>query len=156
MTEIEIIKMVMLNSGNQYAQDKLSNYFSKWGISARSHSHIPIRNLTEVEAIALHKKDFWDFYRMKDLPPKIRATVYTIGIILGFPESFKLLSQAAEYFPLRESPTDELLSVVDSKNPETIRARMGSLFVLWLYDHGQLQTNVRSLIPRIMEAVSLG
>jgi len=154
MTEIEIIKMVMSHEGNQYAQSKLTNYFSKWGISARTHAHIPIRNLTEVEAIALHKKDFWDFYRIKDLPQKIRATVYTAGILLGFPEAFRLLSQAVEYFPLKESPTEELLSMVDTKSPETTRARIGTLLLLWYADHGLLTNNIRSILPRVMESVS--
>jgi len=127
---------VMSRSGNQYAQDKISNYFSKWGISARTHSHIDLRNLTEVEAIAIYKKDFWDFYRIKDLPPKIRPVVFTAGVLLGFPEAFRLLSQAVEYFPLKESPTEELLSIVDAKSPETTRARIGTLLLLWYADHG--------------------
>jgi len=151
---MELIKMVMLREGNQYAQSKLTNYFSKWGISARTHSHIDLRNLTEVEAIRIHKTDFWDHYRFMDLPPKIRAITYTIGILNGFPEAFKFLSQAAEYFPLKESLTPELLSVIDDKDPVVIRARMGSLLVFWLYDHALLVPNIRSLIPRIMEAVS--
>ena len=151
---MELIKMVMMHSGDQYAQDRLTNYFSKWGISARTHSHIDLRNLTEVEAIAIHKRDFWEHYRFMDLPTKIRAITYTIGILNGFPEAFKFLSQAAEYFPLKESLTPELLSVIDAKDPEMIRARMGSLLILYLYDHNLLSSNIRSLIPRILEAVS--
>jgi len=115
---------------------------------------VDLRNLTEVDAIRIHKTDFWDHYNFKSLPPKIRAIVYTYGVILGFPDAFKALSQAAEYFPLKESLTPELLSVIDAKDPVVIRARMGSLLVFWLYDHALLMPNIRSLIPRIMEAVS--
>jgi len=154
MTEIEIIKMVMSHEGNQYAQSKLTNYFSKWGISARSHSHVDLRNLTEVDAIRIHKTDFWDHYNFKSLPPKIRAIVYTYGVILGFPDAFKALSQAAEYFPLKESLTDDLKAKIDGINPEIIRARVATLMLFYLYDHNLLQSNVRSLIPRIMESVS--
>jgi len=151
---MELIKMVMLHSGNQYAQDKLTNYFSKWGISARSHSHVDLRNLTEVEAISIYKKDFWDFYKFTHIPPKVRAILMTTGVILGFGEAFKMLSQAVEYFPLKEAPTDELLAVIDAKDDEATRARMGTLLIFYLYDHNLLASNIRSLIPRILEAVS--
>ena len=150
---MELIKMVMLHSGNQYAQDKISNYFSKWGISARTHSHIDLRNLTEVDAIAIHKRDFWDHYRFMDLPTKIRAITYTIGILNGFPEAFKFLSQAAEYFPLKESLTPELLSAVELSNPEAARARMGSLLIFWFADHFG-GGNLRAIVPRILESIS--
>ena len=146
--------MVMLHSGNQYAQDKLTNYFSKWGISARSHAHVDLRNLTEVEAIAIYKKDFWDFYKFTHIPPKVRAILMTTGVILGFPEAFRMLSQAVEYFPLKEAPTDELLAVIDAKDDEATRARMGTLLIFYLYDHNLLQSNIRSLVPRILMAVS--
>jgi len=151
---MELIKMVMLHSGNQYAQDKLTNYFSKWGISARSHAHVDLRNLTEVEAIAIYKKDFWDFYKFTHIPPKVRAILMTTGVILGFPEAFRMLSQAVEYFPLKEAPTDELLAVIDAKDDEATRARMGTLLIFYLYDHNLLQSNIRSLVPRILMAVS--
>jgi len=155
MTEIEIIKMVMSHEGNQYAQSKLTNYFSKWGISARTHAHIDLRNLTEVEAIAIHKKDFYGFYKFKDLPVKIRPIIYEIGIILSFQDAFRMLSQAAEYFPLREELRPELLVKIDTfVEVETLRARAGTLLILWLSDHGLLQQNIRSLVPRILMAVS--
>jgi len=154
MTAPDLLQMVIRHSGNQYAQDRLTNYFSKYGISARTHAHINIKDLTEAEAMAIHRADFYDHFKFKDLPPKLRAITYTTGILLGFPEAFKLLSQAVQYFPVREELTADLLLKIDSINPEISRARVGTLLVLWLSDHNLLNSNIRSLMPRVMESVS--
>jgi len=153
MTEREIIDLILKHEGAIYHQDKFTNYFTKFGISARTHAHLDLRNLTGEQALAIHKKDFYDFFKIKDLNPRLRGIVYQAGIMLGFSESFRLLSQAVDYFPLKESLTPELLSAVELSNPEAARARMASLLVFWFSDHFG-GNNLRAIIPRIMESVS--
>jgi len=155
MTAPDLIQLVVLREGPNYFQNKLNNYFTKYGVSARTHSHVDLRNLTEAQAMKIHREDFYDFYHFKDLPPKLRATVYTAGIMLGFSEAFRLLSQAAEFFPSKETLTDDLLAKVNALEPEITRARLGTLLLLWFSDHGLLQANIRSVLPRVMESVSL-
>jgi len=153
MTEREILDQILKHEGAIYHKDKFTNYDTKFGISARTHAHLDLRNLTGEQALIIHRRDFYQFYKIKDLNPKLRGIVYTAGIMLGFPESFRLLSQAVDYFPLKESLTPELLSAVELSNPEAARARMGSLLIFWFADHFG-GNNLRAIVPRILESIS--
>ena len=153
MTRDQTIEMIMRHEGPHYHQNKFTNYFTKYGISSRAHPQTDIRNLTPEHAIEIHKRD-WYSHKIDNLPENIAGIIFTAGIMLGFPEAFRFLSQAVDYFPLREELTNELESKTLSSNDLLVRARIGSLVILWFSDHYKSEF-IRSVVPRILESVSI-
>jgi lysozyme family protein len=68
---------------------------TQWGISKRSYPHLDIRNLTEDEAKAIYKKDFWDAMRIEKLPPLIQFDVFDASVNAGRQRASQLLQRSA-------------------------------------------------------------
>ena len=67
---------------------------TNWGISKRSYPNLDIRNLTEDEAKAIYKKDFWDSMRIEKLPPLIQFDVFDTSVNAGRQKASQLLQRA--------------------------------------------------------------
>lgn len=67
---------------------------TNWGISKRSYPNLDIRNLTEDEAKAIYKKDFWDAMRIEKLPPLIQFDVFDTSVNAGREKASQLLQRA--------------------------------------------------------------
>lgn len=62
MNYVEAIrKVIIAEGGSKITNDKDdSGGLTKYGISQKSYPNLDIRNLTESQAIAIYKRDFWD------------------------------------------------------------------------------------------------
>lgn len=69
---------------------------TKYGISKRSYPDIDIQNLTEAQAIAIYKRDFWDALRLGDvLDSQVAAAIFDTAVNMGATTAAKLAQRLA-------------------------------------------------------------
>ena len=56
---------------------------TKYGISARAHPDVDIRNLTYEQAAEIYRRDYWDRLRCGDMPAGIELAVFDCGVNQG-------------------------------------------------------------------------
>ena len=66
---------------------------TNWGITKRSYPALDIKNLTQDEAKAIYKRDFWDKCRCDDLTPTLAFAVFDCAVNSGNEQAIKLLQQ---------------------------------------------------------------
>jgi len=67
---------------------------TNWGISKRSYPALDIKNLTQDDAKAIYKRDFWDSCRCEELFPVLAFAVFDCAVNSGCRQAVKLLQQA--------------------------------------------------------------
>lgn len=65
-----------------------------WGISKRSYPTLHIPSLTQYDAMAIYKRDFWDKCKCDELPEDIRFDVFDGAVNSGNSQSIKWLQRA--------------------------------------------------------------
>jgi lysozyme family protein len=68
---------------------------TKWGISQRSYPHLVIRTLTQEDAAAIYRRDFWDPCRGDELPEAIAIALFDAAVNAGPQAAIRLLQTAA-------------------------------------------------------------
>jgi lysozyme family protein len=68
---------------------------TKWGISQRTYPLLDIRALTEQDAIAIYKRDFWAF-QYDRMPYVVAAKVFDMAVNMGAKTAAKILQRAVE------------------------------------------------------------
>ena len=66
---------------------------TNWGISKRSYPAADIKNLTQDEAKAIYKRDFWDQCRCGDLAPELAFALFDCAVNSGNEQAIKILQQ---------------------------------------------------------------
>ena len=67
---------------------------TKYGITARDHPGLDIKNLTREQAIAIYKRDFWGKYGLARLPDPIAQKVFDMAVNMGPTAAFRCLQRA--------------------------------------------------------------
>lgn len=67
---------------------------TNFGISRAAYPDLDIRNLTEADAIAIYKRDYWDSVRADELPPMIAAVAFDAAVNQGVRAAITLLQRA--------------------------------------------------------------
>ena len=67
---------------------------TKYGICQRSYPDLDIRNLTEADAAAIYRKDYWDRAKCDSLPPHLRLVVFDMAVNMGVGKAILLLQKA--------------------------------------------------------------
>jgi len=67
---------------------------TKWGISAASYPTLDIFNLTREEAIVIYKRDFWDKYKIDQLPNYIQLHFFDVCVNSGYSRAVRILQGA--------------------------------------------------------------
>ena len=67
---------------------------TKFGISQRSYPELDIRNLTEAEAEAIYRRDWWELHGLAELPDPIGAKLLNAGVNTGMAEAVRCLQRA--------------------------------------------------------------
>lgn len=75
---------------NKYDPGGLTNY----GISQRAYPDLDITSLTEEQAKAIYKKDYWDKIRGDMLPPGIATLVFDAAVNQGISRATKMMQKA--------------------------------------------------------------
>ena len=83
---------------------------TNFGISKKSHPAVDIKGLTEDNAIAIYRMDYWDRLGLDRLPDWLAPAVFDAAVNLGAGRAISFLQRAARVFE------DGVLG------PETLRA----------------------------------
>lgn len=67
---------------------------TKFGISKRSYPKLDIAHLTEAQAAALYRTDWWDRYGYGRLPASVGAKVFDLAVNMGPGTAHKMLQAA--------------------------------------------------------------
>jgi lysozyme family protein len=67
---------------------------TKFGISKRAYPSLDIRALTEAEAAAIYRRDYWDALRCDALPPALAVCLFDCAVNQGEGAAVRLLQRA--------------------------------------------------------------
>lgn len=67
---------------------------TNWGISKRSYPSLDIKALTQADAKAIYKRDFWDRAQCDRLPPGVAFDVFDAAVNSGIGQSIRFLQRA--------------------------------------------------------------
>lgn len=62
---------------------------TKFGISKRSYPHLDIAALTQAEAVAIYRRDFWLAAGCEHAPPKLRGVLFDAAVNCGRVQAVK-------------------------------------------------------------------
>jgi lysozyme family protein len=67
---------------------------TKFGITAASYPALDIASLTQVDAAAIYRRDFWDRWGFARLPPPLAAKLFDAAVNLGVGPAVQALQRA--------------------------------------------------------------
>lgn len=67
---------------------------TRFGISKRAYPELDILNLTEQQAIAIYRKDYWDACKCDQLPYPVALVVFDTAVNMGVASAIKMLQTA--------------------------------------------------------------
>lgn len=91
MTFQDCLKIILQIEGGYNLDPDDPGGATKFGISKRSYPQLDIFNLTQSEAEAIYKKDYWERFHIEDLPDFFRLTFFDCCVNQGGPTAVKLL-----------------------------------------------------------------
>tara|TARA_R100000231_G_C5251458_1_gene142868 strand:- start:111 stop:590 length:480 start_codon:yes stop_codon:yes gene_type:complete len=112
----EIIEIVIKHEGGYVDDPKDAGGETKYGISKRAYPNEDIKELTVERAKELYKKDYWDRYRVDELPNRLRHIYFDMAVNMGGRRAIKILQEACN------SKNSEKIDVDGGIGPATIRA----------------------------------
>lgn len=96
---------------------------TNWGISKRSYPHLDIKALTQADAKALYKRDYWDKGQCDRLAPGLAFDFFDAAVNSGIGQASRFLQRAVgmaddgHIGPLT-------MAAIQRLEPEVIQARM--------------------------------
>ena len=67
---------------------------TKFGISKKAYPDVDIKNLTEVEAKGIYKRDYWDKCRVESVSATLRPIYFDMCVNMGKSRAVKILQKA--------------------------------------------------------------
>lgn len=90
----QIIEFTLKNEGGYVFDPQDSGGETKYGISKRSYPHVDIKHLTQLQAVAIYKRDFWDKYPFDKIEDfEVCAKLFDMAVNMGFVQAAKLLQR---------------------------------------------------------------
>jgi lysozyme family protein len=77
---LESVELTLAAEGGYVNDPSDAGGETKFGISQRSYPKLDIANLTRDDAIAIYFADYWNKFHLGDLPPRVAAKVFNIGL----------------------------------------------------------------------------
>lgn len=85
---------------------------TKYGISQRAYPDVNIGELTEEQAKAIYRRDFWDRLQCDLLPPQIAIKLFNVAVNMGIRPAAKLLQEALNFLRTEQLAVDGVLGPV--------------------------------------------
>ncbi|MGH9690042.1 MAG: glycoside hydrolase family 108 protein [Candidatus Acidiferrales bacterium] len=123
---------------------------TKYGISQRTYPDLNIRNLTEVQAIAIYLRDYWKFGGLTS--QLVANKVLDMAVNFGQETAGKLLQQALIHFAVAPLVPDGIVGLETVKIANAIEegSLLSELMARGAYRHAQIackdQTQVQFLM----------
>lgn len=89
---------------------------TKYGISKASYPELDIANLTEEEAVAIYRRDYWERIRGDELPLPVAFAAFDYAVNSGPGMAHRAIRQAVG-LPQRGGLTPQVLRRLKSANP---------------------------------------
>jgi len=90
----ECFTRLMGNEGGYSNNPKDPGGETNWGVTKKSYPALNIKNLTQDDAKAIYKRDFWDACRCEELFPVLAFAVFDCAVNSGCRQAVELLQQA--------------------------------------------------------------
>ena len=90
----EIIEQVLEHEGGYVDDPTDSGGQTKYGISKRAYPDEDIKALTVERAKELYKRDYWDRFKVANLPDRIRHIYFDMCVNMGGGRATKILQEA--------------------------------------------------------------
>ena len=90
----DIIETVLEHEGGLVDDSKDAGGLTNMGISQRAYPDEDIRGLTVERAKELYKRDYWDRFRVYNLPDRLRHIFVDMCINMGGGRAIKILQEA--------------------------------------------------------------
>jgi lysozyme family protein len=115
-----IIKTLEHEGGATYTNDPDDpGGETKYGISKRAHPTVDIKNLTEAEAKAIYKRDYWNPIRGDDINSQLVAeNIFDTAVNMGNRTASRLAQMALEIEPVDGIIGPQTLGVINKANEE--------------------------------------
>jgi len=79
----QAVKLVLRHEGELADDPHDAGGLTKYGISQRSYPDLNIRALTERDAVAIYRRDFWAPLRCAEMPPAVALVVFDGAVNQG-------------------------------------------------------------------------
>jgi lysozyme family protein len=104
------IRFVLANEGGFSDNPQDSGGLTKFGISQKSYPDWDIENLTEEDAIAIYRQDFWQPYQ--DFEDRLATKIFDLAINMGHRRAVQILQRALRCIGARHVEDDGILGPV--------------------------------------------
>lgn len=88
------VEMVLRHEGGYSADPKDPGGETRFGISKRAYPDLDILRLTEDEAKAIYKRDYWDKLRTDEIPEELAICLFDAAVNMGRDRAVRLLQRA--------------------------------------------------------------
>ena len=90
----EAVKFVLEQEGGLVGDPNDPGGLTKYGISSKTFPKLDIRNLTEADAIAIYKREYWERCQCDQLPGPIAILVFDAAVHQGAGAGIRMLQAA--------------------------------------------------------------
>jgi len=90
----KVIKFTLQHEGGYVNDPDDPGGETKFGISKRTYPDVDIAALTESQAMAIYKRDFWDRLGCDSMAPQIAAVVFDTAVNMGRRRAVRMLQAA--------------------------------------------------------------
>ena len=90
----QAVAMVLKHEGGYVNDPKDPGGETRFGISKRAYPDVDILRLTEDEAKAIYRRDYWDKLRTDEIPAPLALCVFDCAVNMGRDKAVRLLQRA--------------------------------------------------------------
>ncbi len=90
----QAVAMVLKHEGGYSNDSRDPGGETRFGISKRAYPDVDILRLTEDEAKAIYKRDYWDTLRPDELPHELAICLFDCAVNMGRDKAIRLLQRA--------------------------------------------------------------
>jgi len=120
-----IIKTLVHEGGDTFTNDTTDRGgATKYGISEKAYPDLDIRNLTEDQAKAIYKQDYWDRVRGDDIQSQMIAeTIFDVCVNMGVAGGSKLAQKTLKIEPADGIIGPQSLAVINAADEDLFVAK---------------------------------
>ena len=92
----EIISQVLKHEGGYVHDPKDLGGETNFGIAGRFYPDVDIKNLTKDDAKEIYKKDYWDRYKLDEMPTNLQHIYFDMVVNMGVRNAGKIMQRACK------------------------------------------------------------
>ena len=90
----EIISQVLKHEGGYVNDPTDMGGETNFGITKRWYPDLDIKNLTKEDAIEIYKKDYWDRYKLDEMPTNLQHIYFDMVVNMGARNAGKIMQKS--------------------------------------------------------------